>query len=256
MKFFYPIIIFILGSIIGSFLNVIICRMPLGLSIISPGSFCPHCKKSINWYENIPIISFLFLGGRCSGCKNPISLQYPLVELLSALLLLWSYTKFNFRLDFFFNAIFFIVLIVISGIDFKHKVIPDILSIPGIFVGLIYQFFNHNFLPGLIGALFGAGLIFLIRVLGGWVYKKEVMGMGDVYLVGLIGAFVGFPMIIPAIFIAALLGSVFGIIYLGITRQSRDSPIPFGPFLSAGGVIGVMLQNQIIQFFRALNIYF
>lgn len=256
MKVFYSIVIFIFGSALGSFLNVLIYRMPRGFSIVKPGSFCPHCKKPIKWYENIPILSFIFLGGKCSKCKNPISIQYPIIELLTALLLLWSFTKFSFRIEFFFIAIFFIILIVISGIDFTHQVIPDIFSIPGIFVGLVYQFINHNFLSGLVGAFFGGGIIFLIRVLGGWAYKKEVMGMGDVYLVALIGAFVGFPMIIPAIFIAALIGTIFGIMYLAITHQSKDNPIPFGPFLSAGGAIVIIFHHQIIHFLRSLGIYF
>lgn len=256
MKTFYSIAIFIFGSAIGSFLNVLIYRIPRGVSIVAPGSFCPHCKKPIKWYENIPILSYVFLGGRCSQCKNSISIQYPIVEFLTALLLLWSFIRFSFKMDFFFIAIFFIILIVISGIDFTHQVIPDIFSIPGIFIGLIYQFLNHNFLPGLVGALFGGGLIFLMRVLGGWAYKKEVMGMGDVYLVTLIGAFTGFPMIIPAIFIAAFIGAIFGMVYLGVTHQSKDNPIPFGPFLSAGGAIVIILHHQIIQFLRGLGIYF
>lgn len=256
MKIFYSVAVFIFGAAIGSFLNVLIYRIPRELSIISPGSFCPHCKKPIHWYENIPVISFLFLGGRCSQCKNPISFQYPFVELITALLLLWSFYKFSFKIDFFFLALFFIILVVISGIDFTHQVIPDIFSIPGIFMGLIYQFLNHNFLSGLIGMLFGGGLILLIRVLGGWAYKKEVMGMGDVFLVGLIGAFTGFPLIISAIFIAALIGSIFGIIYLSITHKNKDNPIPFGPFLSIGGAIVIILQKQIIGFLRILGIYF
>lgn len=255
MRILISVAVFVFGSAIGSFLNVLIFRMPRNLSIITPGSFCPHCKKPIRWYENIPILSFIFLGGKCSQCKVPISIQYPLVELLTALLLLWSFMKFNFRIDFYFISVFFLLLIVISGIDFTHQLIPDILSIPGIFIGLVYQFLNHNFLPGLVGALFGGGLILLIRGIGGWAYKKEVMGMGDVYLVALIGAFVGFPLIIPAIFIAALIGTIFGILYLAITHQNKDNPIPFGPFLSAGGVIVVILHNQIIQFLRTVGIY-
>ncbi|MEO0138099.1 MAG: prepilin peptidase [candidate division WOR-3 bacterium] len=256
MKTFYAIVVFIFGAAIGSFLNVLIYRLPRGLSIITPGSFCPRCNKPIRWYENIPILSFIFLGGRCQKCKKPISLQYPIVELLAALLLLWSFKKFSFQVNFFFTALFFLILIVISGIDFTHQVIPDILSIPGIFIGLIYQFLNQNFLTGLVGALFGGGIIFLIRILGGWAYKKEVMGMGDVYLVALIGAFTGFPMIIPAIFFAALIGTIFGIIYLALTHQSKDNPIPFGPFLSAGGAIVIIFHHQIIQFLRSLGIYF
>ncbi|MEO0185698.1 MAG: prepilin peptidase [candidate division WOR-3 bacterium] len=256
MRIFFSIAIFIFGSAIGSFLNVLIYRIPRGLSIVTPRSFCPHCKKTIKWYENIPILSFIFLGGKCSQCKTPISIQYPVVELLTALLLFWSFMRFNFRIDFFFISLFFVLLIVISGIDFTHQLIPDIFSIPGIIIGLVYQFLNHNFLVGSVGALFGGGLILLIRVIGGWAYKKEVMGMGDVYLVALIGAFVGFPLIIPAIFIAALIGTIFGIIYLAITHQNKDNPIPFGPFLSAGGIIVVILHNQIIQFLRNLGIYF
>lgn len=256
MKIFYSIVVFIIGAVIGSFFNVLIYRIPRELSIISPGSFCPYCKKPIRWYENIPLISFVFLGGKCSQCKNPISFQYPLVELLTALLLLWTFNRFFLKIDFFFLSLFFIILIIISGIDFTHQVIPDIFSIPGIFIGLLYQFLNNNFLPGLIGALFGGGLILLIRVFGGWIYKKEVMGMGDVYLVGLIGAFVGFPLIISAIFIAALFGSCFGIIYLSITHKSKDNPIPFGPFLSIGGIVVIIMQKQIVEFLRILGIYF
>ncbi|MGQ9534691.1 MAG: prepilin peptidase [bacterium] len=256
MKIFYSVVVFIVGAAIGSFLNVLIYRIPHGLSIVNPGSFCPYCKKPIRWYENIPLISFLFLGGKCSQCKNPISFQYPLVEVLTALLLLWTFTSFFLKIDFFFLSLFFIILIIISGIDFTHQVIPDIFSIPGIFIGLLYQFLKQNFLLGLIGALFAGGLILLIRVLGGWAYKKEVMGMGDVYLVALIGAFVGFPLIIPAVFIAALVGSVCGIIYLGIVHKNKDSPIPFGPFLSIGGAIVIILQKQIIAFLRILGIYF
>lgn len=256
MKIFYSVAVFIFGTVIGSFLNVLIYRIPRELSIVSPGSCCPYCKKPIRWYENIPLVSFLILGGKCSQCKHSISLQYPIVELLTALLLLWSFNKYYFKTGFFFLSLFFIILIIISGIDFTHQVIPDIFSIPGIFIGLLYQLLNHNFLPGLIGALFGGGLILLIRVLGGWVYKKEVMGMGDVYLVGLIGAFAGFPLIISTIFIAALVGSIFGIIYLGITHKSKDSPIPFGPFLSIGGVVVIILQKQIIGFLKILGVYF
>jgi len=256
LKVFYSVAVFIFGAVIGSFLNVLIYRIPRNLSIVVPGSFCPHCKKPIKWYENIPILSYFFLKGRCSQCKRPISFQYPLVELLTALFLLWSFNKYSFKINFFFLSLFFIILIIISGIDFTHQLIPDIISIPGIFFGLFYQFLNHHLVFGLVGMLFGGGLILLIRVLGGWAYKKEVMGMGDVYLVALIGAFVGFPLIIPAIFIAALVGSILGIIYLSITRKGKDNPIPFGPFLSLGGAIVVILQKQIVGFLKILGVYF
>ena len=149
----------------------------------------------------------------------------------------------------------FTSLIIISGIDFSHQVIPDIISIPGILFGVIFQAINGNLLISIIGLVFGGGLIFLIRVLGGKVYKKEVMGMGDVFLTAMIGAFVGFPAVIIVIFIAALTGAVFGLSYLVSTRQNRESPIPFGPFLSLGGMVIILFQKFISSILSALGIF-
>jgi len=255
LRLIYSIFAFILGTAIGSFINVLIYRLPRGISIIKPGSFCPHCKKPIRWYENIPILSFILLGGRCSNCEKPISWQYPTVELLSGLFFLWSFVKFKISLNLFFILIFFALLIAISGIDFTYQLIPDALSIPGIISGLAFQILNKNFYSGLIGMLFGGGLIFLIRVLGNRVYKKEVMGLGDVYLTAMIGAYIGFPMIIPGIFLAALSGSIFGIIYLVAAHKSKENPIPFGPFLSLGGILIILFQSFIVGVLSRLGIY-
>lgn len=229
-------------------------RIPKGISIIKPNSFCPHCKKPIEWYENIPLVSYLLLRGKCSGCQKQISIRYPFVELVTGCLFLYLFIKYNLGLEFFFYVFFFCSLIVISGIDFSYQIIPDILSIPGIFIGLVFQIMKGNFVLGLIGAVFGGGLILLIRVIGGWTYKKEVMGLGDVYLSAMIGAFVGFPLIITSIFIGAFVGAVLGVIYIIATHQSRESPIPFGPFLAIGGVIVIIFKPQIIHFFALLGI--
>ncbi len=254
MNFVLHVFAFLLGAAIGSFLNVVMYRLPEGISIIKPNSFCPACKKPIIWYENIPLVSYVFLGGKCSNCKKPISIRYFIVELITGLVFLYLFTQFKLSLSFLFYAYFFSVLIAISGIDFAHQLIPDVLSMPGILIGLIFHLIQGSFLPSLIGAAFGGGLILLIRTLGGWVYKKEVMGLGDVYLTAMIGAFVGFPFIIPAIFIGALAGAVLGIAYVISTRQSRESPIPFGPFLSLGGMIVIILELQIIQLFAFLGV--
>lgn len=255
MKLIYYIFSFLFGAAIGSFLNVLIYRLPREKSIIKPNSFCPHCKKAIKWHENIPILSFIILKGKCSECQNPISIHYPLIESITACLFLYLFIKYNLTLGFFVYIIFFCSLIVISGIDFSHQIIPDIISIPGIFLGLIFQIINSNFIFGLIGMIFGGGLILLIRVIGGWTYKKEVMGLGDVYLAAMIGVFVGFPFIIASIFIAAFVGSILGVVYIISTRQSRESPIPFGPFLSIGGMAVVIFQPQVYRFFASLGIY-
>jgi len=248
------IFVFLFGAAIGSFLNVVMFRLPKGISIVRPHSFCPHCKKPIPWYENIPIVGYMYLGGKCSGCRKPISIHYPIIESLMGCLLLYLFISYGLAAQFFFYMYLFCSLIIIAGIDFSYQIIPDIISIPGIAIGLVFQIITNNFILGLIGALFGGGLILLLRVIGGWVYKKEVMGMGDVYLTAMIGAFVGFPLIIASIFIAALAGAILGVIYVISTHQSRESPIPFGPFLGFGGIAVLVFNTQIIQFFRLLGI--
>ncbi len=254
MNIIMHIFSFLFGAAIGSFLNVIIFRLPKGMSIATPSSFCPHCKKPILWYENIPIVSYIYLRGKCSGCHKPISIRYPLVEFLTGCLFLYLYICYGLNIQFFFYIYFFCALIIIAGIDFSYQIIPDIISIPGIIIGLIFQIITNNFTLGLIGAVFGGGLILIIRVIGGWAYKKEVMGMGDVYLTAMIGAFVGFPLIIASVFIGALVGAILGVIYVVSTHQSRESPIPFGPFLGFGGIAVIVFSAQVIQFFRLLNI--
>lgn len=255
MRLILCIFSFLFGAAIGSFLNVLIYRIPLGKSIVKPGSFCPQCKKPIKWYENIPIVSFLLLRGKCSGCKTPISIHYPLVELLTGLVFLVLFLKFDIGMEFFFYLFFFCSLIVISGIDFLHQEIFDITVIPGIFIGLIFQLLNGNIKVALIGLFFGSGLIFLIRVIGKLVYKKEVMGLGDVYLTAMIGVFVGFPFILVTIFCAALTGSIMGILYIVSTKQGRESPIPFGPFLSIGGAVVILFHNQVVEMFALLGVF-
>ena len=246
---------FVFGTAIGSFLNVLIYRLPRRISIVAPHSFCPNCRKPIRWYENIPIISYAVLRGRCANCKKPISLRYPIVETLTGLLFIYTLSHYHLSFDFFFITFFFCAMIVVAFIDFSFQVIPDIISMPGIVLGIIYQIIGGEFLVGLVGMLFGGGLILLIRVVGGKVYKKEVMGMGDVYLTAMIGAFVGFPVIIPAIFIAALVGAVLGILFIVSTHQGRESPIPFGPFLAIGGTAVVVFQSQITALFVLLGVY-
>jgi len=254
MSIIYYIFAFFFGAVVGSFLNVLIYRMPKDISIIRPGSSCPNCSKPIKWYENIPIISFIILKGRCSGCQKPISIHYPIIETITGFLFVFLFSKYNLHYEFFFYVAYFCALIVISGIDFSYQIIPDIIPIPGIFVGLLFQLIKGSLVAGLMGIIFGGGMILLIRVVGGWVYKKEVMGLGDVYLTAMIGAFVGFPLLIPAIFLGALFGAILGLVYITATHQNRESPIPFGPFLAIGGILVIIFQPQVAQIFSVLGI--
>lgn len=255
MQVIFYIFAFAFGSAIGSFLNVLIYRLPRRISIVAPHSFCPYCKKPIRWHENIPVLSYLWLKGKCSNCHKSIALHYPIVEVLAGLLFIYAYSRFQLTFEFFFIIFFFCSLIVIAFIDFSFQLIPDIISIPGIAVGVLYHIIKGDLLTGIAGLIFGGGLILVIRVIGGRVYKKEVMGLGDVYLTAMIGAFVGFPFIIPAIFIAALVGAILGILYIISTHQSRESPIPFGPFLAIGGIAVIIFETQIYRFFTLLGVY-
>jgi len=253
--YFYIIFWFLFGLAIGSFLNVLIYRIPRGISIIKPGSFCPQCHKPILWYENIPVLSYLFLKGRCSGCKKKISVRYPIVEIFMGITFLILFYRYQLGYNFLFYCFFFSCLVVVSGIDFSHQVIPNVISVPGIFAGIVLQFINGNPTQGIIGVAFGGGLMLFIRYIGGWAYKQEVMGFGDVTLTAMIGAFIGFPLIIPAVFIAALIGSIFGVCYIISTHQSRETPIPFGPFLSLGGMVSLIFHSQLVQVLAIMGIY-
>jgi leader peptidase (prepilin peptidase)/N-methyltransferase len=251
----YYVFAFVFGAVIGSFLNVLIFRLPRRISIVAPHSFCPNCKRPIKWYENIPIISYIALGGKCAGCQKGISIRYPLVEALTGILFIYAFSRYHFTWEFLFIAFFFSAMLTVAFIDFSFQVIPDVISIPGIIIGILYQITLGDFMAGFIGMLFGGGLIFLMRIIGGKAYKKEVMGLGDVYLTAMIGAFVGFPFIIPAIFIAALIGATLGMIFIISTHQSRESPIPFGPFLAFGGMAVIIFHQQTHKLFALLGVY-
>lgn len=255
MIYLRPVFIVLMGLVIGSFMNVLIFRLPRGLSIVHPRSFCPACRKQIRWFENIPLLSYAFLGGRCSNpkCRRQIPFRYPLVEFLTGAVFLYLYLVHGLSLPFLLYAYFFCGLIVISGVDLTHQVIPDVITIPGILLGLVMHVLEGTWFLGLLGAGFGGGLILLMRVLGGWAWKKEVMGMGDVFLIAMIGAYVGFPDVILALFIAALAGAAAGIAYLAATRQHKETPIPFGPFLSLGGALIIILRIHLATAIRLIN---
>jgi leader peptidase (prepilin peptidase)/N-methyltransferase len=213
------------------------------MSIIVPRSFCPYCGKTIQPWENIPLVSFALLGGRCSICKKPISLQYPLVEAITALLTLSLWLRWGLSLEFVFYLAFTSILVVSSFIDLSHMLIPEVLVLPGIALGIVLHVVEGGLVSCLAGLGLGAGLILLIRLAGGALYQREVMGFGDVELGGLIGAFLGLKYTFVAILLAALSGSLAGGAYLLFSRKGRQMPIPFGPFLSLGAILSLYVQG-------------
>lgn len=249
------IFVFILGSIVGSFLNVCIYRLPKGRSVIVPGSHCPNCGAKIHWYDNMPILSYLALGGKARCCKAKISLRYFVVETLTAAAFVILFIFFGLTEKFFAYSILVSGLIIATFVDFEIQEIPDEVSIGGLIVGLVLSIaFPHvlgeetrlnSFLNSFFGALAGGGTIYVMGLVGELVFKKEAMGGGDVKLLAMIGSFIGWKLTILTFFIAPAFGAVVGIILK--IKKGKDT-IPYGPYLSLGAVVAIFLGEKILRF--------
>ena len=246
----------IFGACIGSFLNVCILRIPNDISIVFPPSSCPECQEPIKWYDNIPLFSYLILLGKCRNCKTKISFQYFLVELISAFFAFYSVLKFSLTLKAFFVFVFISALIVISFIDLKHKIIPDVISLPGIPFFLTASFFSMdiNITDLFMGVLIGGGCLYLIAFFYKLATGKDGMGGGDIKLLAMIGAFTGYKGVFFTIFAASMMGTVIGFMVIMIKGKNMKYAVPFGPFLSAGALIFVFWGNAIINIYLNLLI--
>lgn len=241
---------FIFGAAIGSFLNVCIFRLPAQVSIVKPLSQCPHCQKQIRFYDNIPLISFFVLKGKCRDCDGSISLRYPLVELITALLSLLLFFKFGVTLNYMIFFIFTAVLIVITFIDFDHQIIPDVLTLPGIpfFFLLAVLVVKVPWLEALIGLLIGGGVLFAIAFVYELLTKREGMGGGDIKLLAMIGGFLGWKSLIFILLFGSFSGAVIGITAMIINKQDTKYAVPFGPFLSAAAVAYLFWGDAFMRF--------
>jgi leader peptidase (prepilin peptidase) / N-methyltransferase len=248
------LIVFIFGSIIGSFLNVCVYRLPKGKSIVTPASHCPKCAKIIQWYDNIPLISYIILRGHCRSCKAAISFRYFIIELLTALVLTALFTVFGLSAKFFAYSIMSCGLIVATFVDFETSEIPDEVSMGGLIVGLILAAAmpsvfgaasrGHALLASVLGAAAGGAIIYITGFLGELIFKKEAMGGGDVKLMAMIGSFLGWKLALFVFFVAPLFGSIVGII---LKIKSGRETIPYGPYLSLAALVAVFFGERIIR---------
>lgn len=254
-KVYGSAVIFVLGLAVGSFDNVAIYRVPEGLSLWSPRSFCPRCGAQIAWYDNIPILSYLLLRGRCRSCGEPISVRYPLVELLSGALFLatFSHLGFEWRAELPAYLLMISVLIIVSAIDLQRQIIPNRIMYPAIPLGLaavggvaLARGDASIFLRGLAGAGMGGVPLALLALL-----IPRGMGMGDAKLAAFTGIFLGYHQL-TAFFFAFLAGSVVGLILIAAGRKGRDSRIPFGPFLALGALVALFFGPGLWVFYRSL----
>ena len=235
---FLNLFAFIFGAVVGSFLNVCILRLPAEASIVKPRSQCPHCHHPIRNGDNIPLISFIILRGKCRDCSGKISWRYPLVELITALLALVLFLKFGLTLSFLIFFIFTAVLIVITFIDLDHQIIPDILTLPGIPIFCLAAIFllKIPWLEALLGLLIGGGILFMIAFVYELISKREGMGGGDIKLLAMIGGFLGWKPLIFILLFSSFSGAIVGITAMIIKKQDMKYAVPFGPFLSAAAV--------------------
>ena len=244
------ILIFIVGAVVGSFLNVCIYRIPEGRSIVFPGSHCPACGVAIRWYDNVPFIGYLILRGRCRACREGISIRYPLVEALTAIFALLLYAKFGFGLPGLFAFLFVCSLIVITFIDLAHQIIPHAITLPAIPVCFLAAVFVMGIRPidAFVGLMTGIGVLYLIAVYYEVITGQEGMGGGDVNLLGMLGAFLGWQSLLFILLIGALVGAVVGLIMMMFRGKNLKYAVPFGPFLSLGGVVYLFFGERLQMF--------
>ena len=241
---------FLFGAVVGSFLNVVIHRVPLEQSIVHPRSRCPRCEKPIPWYLNIPLLSWIALRGKCANCKEPISARYPAVELLTGMLALAVFLRYGLSPWTIFEFAFVAALVAITFIDLDHMIIPDVISLPGIAVGLAGQLVlpQGHFVAALLAVLIGGGGFLVIA----WVHSKirgvEGLGGGDVKLLAMIGAFTSPLGILQTVLVSSLLGSVIGIAYVAASGRGSQTRIPFGPFLALGAISVVLFPDAFSDF--------
>ncbi len=266
---------FVLGLIIGSFLNVCIYRWPLDLSVVAPRSFCPQCEAGIAWYDNVPLLSYLFLRGRCRRCGNGISYRYPVVELLTAFFFAWIVWQLKVSPGAAKFCILVAMLIALMFTDLEERILPDEFTLGGLLIGLAFSPFLR--VPGFVahaafglmgfhlnarvlsvaesvaGAILPAGTLWL----GGWLFErfrhKEGLGLGDVKMMAMVGSFLGVEGALLTLILGAMAGSIVGLIYIKVTKQDMGSyQLPFGTFLAAAAIFAAMSGPKVIDWYSSL----
>jgi leader peptidase (prepilin peptidase)/N-methyltransferase len=249
--YFIEFFVFIFGLCIGSFLNVCIFRLPASQSIARPRSRCPECGNFIASYDNIPVFSYLLLKGRCRQCGIKIGLRYPTVELLGGLFALAVFLKFGLSAESLIYFAFISCLLVATFIDLDHRIIPDVITLPGIpfFFAASFALPDMTYKTALTGILIGGGSLFLVA----WIYnlltKKEGMGGGDIKLLAMMGALIGWKGVLFTIFVSSLVGTLSGLAVMLQSRKGMKLAVPFGPFLAIGGITYIFFGTRLINWY-------
>jgi leader peptidase (prepilin peptidase)/N-methyltransferase len=239
-----------MGLLIGSFLNVCILRLPAGLSIVRPASRCPRCGHLLAWYENVPVVSFLVLRARCRQCGAPISWQYPLVEIVTCAVFVAATLQFGFSWLLVSRLVLACGLIVLFMIDLRHYILPNGITLPGIVLGFAFSLLTApGWMASLIGLLAGGGLLLAISEAYYRIRHEHGLGMGDVKMLAMIGAFLGWKLMLLTIVLSSLVGSVVGLGLIVTGRGSMKHALPFGTFLAAAAMLAIFVGDPIIAWY-------
>jgi len=262
----------LMGLVIGSFLNVCIARLPVGESVVHPRSRCPQCRSWIAWYDNIPVLSYLLLRARCRKCRKPIPMRYPGVELLTGVVGVLLYMKFGFSVEWGVFLVFSAALVALAFIDIDHRILPDVITLNGIWIGILVNvvlatpgtFFARlleyaglggldprwiSLLASVAGAIVGGGLLWSVAEAYYRFRGVEGMGFGDVKMMAMVGAFLGAPLALLTIMIGSVLGAVIGVGLIQFGGKHRNYELPFGTFLGLAGIVAVLYGNSLIQWY-------
>lgn len=242
-----------LGLAVGSFLNVCIHRLPAGGSVIRPPSRCPRCESRLRWYDNIPVLSYLLLRGRCRQCGAPIGIRYPIVELVTMAVFLLHLHFFGWTLLMAVRVVFACALIVLFAIDLEHHLLPNVVTLPGIAAGLA---FSTGLPPGIrdaaLGALLGGGVLWAIGEAYYRVTGQEGMGGGDVKMLAMVGAFLGWKLVIVTLVLSSVAGSLIGMLVIASRRGGMKYALPYGTFLALGALAASLVGNDIVSWYVGL----
>ena len=254
--------VFVIGASVGSFLNVVIYRIPNGLSLLHPPSRCPQCEHRLKPYDNVPILGWLWLRGRCRYCRTAISSRYPIIELVTALLFIVTYLSFGFTLKTVGYALFLSWLLALTMIDLDLMILPNALTQSGVIAGWVFQAvwgFSQGqdwgaglqgLMAGFVGSILGIWVFDGIRMVGAAVFQQDAMGGGDPKLAAMIGAWLGWQLMLVSAFMACLVGSVIGVGGIALGLIGRRQPIPFGPYLALGGAIALFWGTQLLDWYQ------
>lgn len=248
----HPVVAGLFGLLVGSFLNVCIFRMPRGVSVVWPASACGGCHRTLRWFENIPVVSWLVLGGRCARCKTHISIQYPLVEAVTALLFVAVAAVTPVGLLLVARLLFVSALIVLFAIDLEHQILPNAITLPGIVVGFTFALVGPpGWRASLIGIVVGGGALYAVAAGYYLLRKEEGLGMGDVKMLAMIGAFLGWQHVLLTLVLASFSGAIVGVALIAVQKGTMKYALPFGTFLAVGAAFAMLAGQPLIDWYAS-----